>query len=74
MRVTVLRNESRTVGGLQLVGLDDLWGPFFTPERMLAATDWDRPTLVLSHNPDSVDLPIWSGYSGWILSGHTHGG
>jgi uncharacterized protein len=21
-----------------------------------------------------VDLPGWSGYEGWILSGHTHGG
>ena len=72
--VTVLRNESRTVLGLQVVGLDDLWGPFFTPGPMLTATDWDRPTLVLCHNPDAVDLPIWSGYSGWILSGHTHGG
>jgi predicted MPP superfamily phosphohydrolase len=74
LRVTVLRNESRIVGGLQIVGLDDLWGPFFTPEPMLGATDWNRPTLVLCHNPDAADLPIWSGYSGWILSGHTHGG
>jgi predicted MPP superfamily phosphohydrolase len=74
LRITVLRNELRTVGGLQIVGLDDLWGPFFAPEPMLRATDWDRPTLVLCHNPDAVDLPIWSGYSGWILSGHTHGG
>jgi predicted MPP superfamily phosphohydrolase len=74
LRVTVLRNESCTVGGLQIVGLDDLWGPFFAPEPMLRVTDWDRPTLVLCHNPDAVDLPIWSGYFGWILSGHTHGG
>jgi predicted MPP superfamily phosphohydrolase len=72
--VAVLRNESRDVGGLQIVGIDDLWGPFFQPERMLAAIDWDRPSLVLCHNPDAVDLPIWSGYRGWTLSGHTHGG
>jgi predicted MPP superfamily phosphohydrolase len=72
--VSVLRNESRSVGGLQVVGLEDLWGPFFQPERMLSTTDWDRPTLVLCHNPDAVDLPIWSGYRGWVLSGHTHGG
>jgi predicted MPP superfamily phosphohydrolase len=74
LRVAILRNESRMVGGLQIVGLDDLWGPCFAPERILGATDWDRPTLVLCHNPDACDLPIWSGYSGWILSGHTHGG
>ncbi|GAC1470010.1 MAG: hypothetical protein NVSMB9_14580 [Isosphaeraceae bacterium] len=72
--VTVLRNESVSVGGLQVVGLEDLWGPFFQPETMLGNTDWDRPTLVLCHNPDAVDLPIWSGYTGWTLSGHTHGG
>lgn len=72
--VSVLRDQSRTVEGLQIVGLEDLWGPSFRPERLLAGTDWDRPTLVLCHNPDAVDLPIWSGYRGWILSGHTHGG
>lgn len=27
-----------------------------------------------SDNPDAVARPIWSGYRGWILSGHTHGG
>ncbi len=72
--VAVLRNETRTVAGLQVVGLEDLWGPFFRPEPLLRATDWGRPTLVLCHNPDAVDLPIWSGYGGWVLSGHTHGG
>jgi hypothetical protein len=30
--------------------------------------------IVLSHNPDTADLPGWGAYSGWILSGHTHGG
>jgi len=33
-----------------------------------------QPSIVLSHNPDTVDLPIWDGYDGWILCGHTHGG
>jgi uncharacterized protein len=32
------------------------------------------PTVVLVHNPDVQDLPIWSGVRGWVLSGHTHGG
>lgn len=72
--VRVLRNEATTVAGLQVVGLDDLWGPFFRPEGVLAAADWSRPSLVLCHNPDAVDLPVWSGYGGWVLSGHTHGG
>ena len=32
------------------------------------------PTIVLSHNPDALDLPIWDGVRGWVLAGHTHGG
>jgi uncharacterized protein len=39
--------------------------------RMLSR---DLPTVVLSHNPDVQDLPIWDGVRGWVLSGHTHGG
>jgi uncharacterized protein len=34
----------------------------------------DAPTVVLSHNPDVQDLPIWDGVRGWVLAGHTHGG
>lgn len=34
----------------------------------------DTPTVVLSHNPDVQDLPIWDGVRGWVLAGHTHGG
>jgi len=33
-----------------------------------------QPTVVLSHNPDVQDLPIWEGVRGWALAGHTHGG
>jgi uncharacterized protein len=32
------------------------------------------PTVVLSHNPDAQDRPIWDGVRGWVLAGHTHGG
>jgi uncharacterized protein len=34
----------------------------------------DLPTVVLSHNPDVQDRPIWDGVRGWVLAGHTHGG
>jgi predicted MPP superfamily phosphohydrolase len=34
----------------------------------------DQPTVVLAHNPDAQDLPIWDGVRGWVLAGHTHGG
>jgi predicted MPP superfamily phosphohydrolase len=32
------------------------------------------PTIVLAHNPDAQDLPIWDGIQGWVLAGPTHGG
>lgn len=72
--VTMLRNQAATVGGLQFVGVDDLWGPFFDPEAALAQASPEKPTIVLCHNPDGADLPLWGGYKGWILAGHTHGG
>jgi predicted MPP superfamily phosphohydrolase len=72
--ITVLRNQIHDVGGLQIVGLDDLWSDQFAPDRVLPYVDPRRASLVMSHNPDTVDLPVWGGYEGWILSGHTHGG
>jgi uncharacterized protein len=72
--IAVLRNEVREVEGLQIVGLDDLWARHFEPDAALSKLDSRRASLVLSHNPDTVDLPVWDGYEGWILSGHTHGG
>lgn len=72
--VRVLRNEIADVYGLQVAGLDDFWGPRFDLAPTLRALDPARASLVLSHNPDSLDVPGWDGYSGWILSGHTHGG
>jgi predicted MPP superfamily phosphohydrolase len=72
--ISVLRNEARDVSGLVLVGLDDLWSRRFTTDPVLPRLAADQATIVLCHNPDAVDLPVWSGYRGWILSGHTHGG
>lgn len=71
--VRMLRNEAATVEGLTIIGVEDLWGPFFTPPPALLAAS-EAPRLVLCHNPDAADRPIWDGYQGWILAGHTHGG
>ena len=60
-------------GRLATVG-DDPWGTDLKPKDTLRTIDTRRAALVLSHNPDSVDLPGWDGYTGWILAGHTHGG
>jgi predicted MPP superfamily phosphohydrolase len=72
--ISVLRNELVDVEGLQIIGLDDLWGGGFIPGKVLPRIDSSRASIVLSHNPDTVDLPVWTGYEGWILAGHTHGG
>ena len=95
----VLRNDVRTLAGLQFAGLADYWSPEFGPQHGMpprgalvapvpsrfARADTDAsaalgllargaPTVVLSHNPDVQDLPIWDGVRGWVLAGHTHGG
>lgn len=72
--IQILRNAAAHVDQLQIVGVDDLWAGRSDPARALAAADRSLPTLVLSHNPDSVDVGDWCGYQGWILAGHTHGG
>ena len=72
--ITLLRNQVKEVAGLQICGLEDLWGGNFDPATGLRTLQTEKPALVLSHNPDSVDLPGWENHQGWILSGHTHGG
>ena len=97
----VLRNQALVTGGLQFVGLGDLWSPEFGAfgersrghmthpgsdaggaettaqggaHRTLRGLAANQPTIVLAHNPDAQDLPIWDGVRGWVLAGHTHGG
>lgn len=72
--VTILCNSIAIADGLQVVGMGDLWAGQFDPRRALRNFNPRLPSIALSHNPDTVDLPGWDGYSGWILAGHTHGG
>jgi predicted MPP superfamily phosphohydrolase len=72
--IRVLRNEVVDVAGLDVIGLDDWWARQFNPMGALAYRNANKPGIVLSHNPDTVDLGGWANYEGWILSGHTHGG
>jgi hypothetical protein len=72
--ITVLRNNIQNVEGLQIAGLDDLWSRRVDVRGTLAQLDTAKAALVLAHNPDTVDLPGWAAYQGWILAGHTHGG
>jgi predicted MPP superfamily phosphohydrolase len=72
--VSLLRNQALTVAGLQFIGVDDLWSPRFDPADILQQKGQDASTVVLCHNPDAADRPVWGRYQGWILAGHTHGG
>jgi hypothetical protein len=72
--IRVLRNEVLDVGGVQFVGLDELWAGRFDAAAALAGIDPVRPMVTVVHNPDAVDLPGWDGFAGWVLAGHTHGG
>lgn len=72
--VRMLRNETMEIAGLRVFGLDDFWGPRFGPSRLFADYQPGSPAIVLCHNPDACDAPVWGRYDGWILAGHTHGG
>ena len=81
--IDVLVNEGRLIrpgdgGGFALLGVDDLaarrlaggGGPRLDlAERTVPS---DRPRILLSHQPHTVDF--WAGRVALQLSGHTHGG
>ncbi len=75
--VRVLRNETRYVerngAGLLVAGVDDLWSRECDVAGTLGGTCPDTPRVVLSHNPQSVEL-FGDHRFDLILSGHTHGG
>ena len=74
--LNLLRDQVVDFPGLRVVGLRDYWyGGFNHASAAEVISEVvDRPGIVLSHNPDTVDLPIWNGYQNWVLCGHTHGG
>lgn len=73
-QIRVLRNEQQPFSGLNFIGIDDKWGTNFKPEKALQYWNPEEAAVVLCHNPDVMDLPVWNGYDGWVISGHTHGG
>jgi len=72
--ISILNNQQKELNGLNIVGLDDYWGLNFNPNKIMPLVDKNKANIVLCHNPDVCDLNVWSNYTGWILSGHTHGG
>ena len=71
--IRILRNETASVHGLDIIGVDDLWSRRCDP-KMALRTRSATASLVLVHNPDAVDQLAWPDYAGWMLAGHTHGG
>lgn len=71
--IRVLRNNAVNVGGLDIIGVDDLWSNRANALAAFRERTQDS-AIALCHNPDSVDRMDWRAYQGWILAGHTHGG
>ena len=72
--IHILRNAQENFKGLNFIGLDDYWGTNFNPQKVMGNLNSQLANIVLCHNPDVADEPIWNNYKRWILSGHTHGG
>ena len=74
--LNLLRDEAIDLGGLKVAGLKDFWFGGFDDSTAASAVKEvaSHPSIVLSHNPDTADRPIWEGFESWILCGHTHGG
>jgi predicted MPP superfamily phosphohydrolase len=80
--ITTLVNDGRVIrpgdgGGFALLGADDLFsqrygGAGARVDRALSAVPDGVPRVLLSHQPQTVDL--WPGKVALQLSGHTHGG
>lgn len=56
-----------------LIGVGDLWAGK-TDMRNLVDLPQDKPFILLSHNPDTVDMVPELAIRPLMLSGHTHGG
>lgn len=57
----------------RLLGIGDLWAGK-TDMRYMPDLPQDKPWLILSHNPDTVDMVPYLPTRPLMLSGHTHGG
>jgi hypothetical protein len=69
--ITLLHNQSCSVGGLCLVGLDDEVSG--QPDLWAIPTESEQPVVVLAHCPATFDEAQLHSPD-LVLSGHTHGG
>jgi uncharacterized protein len=68
--------RARDAGGFALLGVDDRVAPRYGGsgprlDKALSMVPPDRPRILLSHQPPTVDR--WAGQVALQLSGHTHG-
>lgn len=72
--IQILENTEKTIKHneqeIRIVGLKDFWHYRVKPQKIIKKSD--KPTIVLSHNPDV--FPNMPDYVSLTLSGHTHGG
>ena len=71
--IQLLRNEVASLPGLDVIGVDDLWAHRADAGAAIAKRT-QSAVIALCHNPDGLDSLDWTGYRGWVLAGHTHGG
>ena len=74
--VELLIDDTIEMNGLHVAGLPDLWlgGLQRSISKRVVKKVAGKASIVLAHNPDTADLPIWGDFDGWVLCGHTHGG
>ncbi|MGL5965470.1 MAG: metallophosphoesterase [Fusobacteriaceae bacterium] len=72
--VKILRDDYLEVNGVNIIGRDDRTNRFRKPlEKILKDINNDYPTIVVDHNPKSIQESIDSKIE-FQLSGHTHNG
>jgi len=74
--IRVLNNEKVEFEGMQIIGVHD--GETHDPQvfrglLQRAALDWNRPSILLAHQPSNLAIAEDEGIS-LQVSGHTHGG
>ena len=68
-----IENQVIEFDEIYLVGIGDLWAGKANMEFLKDLAE-DKPILLLSHNPDTVEMVPQLATKPLMLSGHTHGG
>jgi hypothetical protein len=71
----LVMSEPAPADSIVIAGMGDLWEDPQTFADILEDVEPTQPRIVLSHNPDTAELPDAGTYRvDLMLSGHTHGG